>query len=162
MLIHAASLCRIARAPGQYIHLPDCAWHGMHVGPYTELAFPYADSYFDNGMCAALAGSGDRFQRPVPAPTSRSRRLWARGEALPPLAPLQCTQTRAFAHPCAARMLALRSHAFHALPSCVVAVLMLSCVCRVQAYDVVQAHVQSGALGVWDAAREGWAGQGRC
>ena len=34
------------------------------------------------------------------------------------------------------------------------------CVCRAQAFDVVQRRVQSGGLGLWGAAGEGWDGQG--
>ena len=33
------------------------------------------------------------------------------------------------------------------------------CVCA-QAFDVVQRRVQSGGLGLWGAAGEGWGGQG--
>ena len=36
------------------------------------------------------------------------------------------------------------------------------CVCCAQARGALQAHVQGGGLGVWDAAREGWIGQSRC
>ena len=36
------------------------------------------------------------------------------------------------------------------------------CVCCAQARGALQAHVQGGGLGVWDAAREGWAGQCKC
>ena len=34
------------------------------------------------------------------------------------------------------------------------------CVCCVQAYEAVQAHVQGSGLGVRDAAGEGWDRQG--
>ena len=53
------------------------------------------------------------------------------GEALPHLAPLHCPPARVFAHHCIARMCALQSHALFALPSCVIAALML-CVCVVR------------------------------
>ena len=53
------------------------------------------------------------------------------GEALPHLAPLHCPPARAFAHPCIARMCALQLYVLFALPSCVIAALML-CVCVVR------------------------------
>ena len=53
------------------------------------------------------------------------------GEALPHLAPLHCPPARVFAHNCIARMCALHSYALFALPSCVIAALML-CVCLVR------------------------------
>ena len=53
------------------------------------------------------------------------------GEPLPRLAPMHCTQARAFAHSHAARMCALWLRALHALPSCVVAMLTL-CACVVR------------------------------
>ena len=52
------------------------------------------------------------------------------GEAMPCLARMYCPPARAFAHPHAARMCALRFCALPALPACVVAMLTL-CACVV-------------------------------
>ena len=81
-------------------------------------------------MCAALAGCCDCPQRPFARTTSPRRRLLGPGEALPCFARMYCPPARAFAHPHAARMCALRFCALPALPACVVAVLTL-CACVV-------------------------------
>ena len=131
MLSHASSSVQHRAAHGLCICLCDHPQHGMHIGPYTEFAFPYTGSSITHGMRAALAGCRDRPQQPVSRTTSPRRRVTGTGEPYPPLARMYCPQARACAHPHAARMCALRFCALPALPACVVAVLTL-CACVVR------------------------------
>ena len=160
MLIHAALSCSIACAPGQCIHLHDNTRNGMHEGPYTQLAFPYADSYIDHGMCAAFAGVRFRGCRLLFRAMRCCEAPVGTGEHIAHHARMPCPRAHAFAHPHTSLMRALRFCALPTLPACVICGAHAVCVCCAQACDVVQARVQGGGVGVWGAVGEGWVGQG--
>ena len=105
--------------------------HGMCVAVCGKLAMVCDLSYFTCCICAAFVGVRFGGCRLLVRGMRRCEAPMGTGEALPHLAPLHCPPARVFAHHCIARMCALQSHALFALPSCVIAALML-CVCVVR------------------------------
>ena len=160
MLIHAASSCSIARALAHCKRVCDFTQHGMCVAVPSKVAVVPALLWFIYllHLCCVCRwafsfGEGVYFSSEV----ITAKRHWAQVQHCPALRTLQ--PCRICAPPCSpyacasilrlARPARLRSGGAHAV-----------CMCCAQACDVAQARVQGGGLGVWDAAGEGWYGEG--
>ena len=134
------------------------AWHVRGCTHASKVAVVPALSWFICCICAAFVGghfrSGKVFT--FPAKSSLRSAIGLRCDIAQPCAP---SSPRICAPPCSpyacasilrlARPARLRRGGAHAV-----------CMCCAQACDVAQARVQGGGLGVWDAAGEGWDGQG--
>ena len=137
-----------------------CTQHTFGVTVHTQLGTVRISSCISHGMCAALAGWHCCLSCLLSADGIADEAPMGTGEHIAHHARMPCPRAHAFAHPHASHMRALRFCALPTLPACVICGAHAVCVCCAQACDVVQARVQGGGVGVWDAAGEGWVGQG--